>query len=365
MVAEEKSLIITGEESKRISVLKVWLTVMVVFIHSYGNNLNFAGGTVYIDMPAWLNNLEYLISQVLSRVAVPAFFFLAAYFLYRKKFSWGENVLKKVKTLAIPYLLINSFWVLAYFVAQRIPQLSSFFSNSDNLVANWGVREWLAHYFGSRAVYQPLVYPLWFVRNLFLLNLVAPLFLWVVKKCRIISAVLFVVLWLFVESTHVFFMDMQSICFWGLGCFFAVSGITLSSLDRYKIPLAISYPILVIASCLMRYGSEYPLMIVQRTGFLVGIAFWFVFTTKIKGERIRRILLFISGYSFSIYLFHEMNLFVLRKLLTKVLPHTSFFAAFLYLGMPVIIISFCLVLSRLLERFTPRLYALVTGGRKK
>ena len=79
----------------------------------------------------------------------------------------------------------------------------------------------------------------------------------------------------------------------------------------------------------------------------------------------RRIILFISGYSFGIYLFHEMNLFILRKLLTKALPHTSFVAVFLYLGVPAIIISFCLLLCRLLERFTPRLYALITGGRSK
>ena len=250
-------------------------------------------------------------------------------------------------------------------MAQRIPQLSPFFSNPDNLVANWGVKEWLAHYFGSQAAYQPLVYPLWFVRNLFLLNLVAPVFLWVCKKCRIVSAVLFIALWLFVESTHVFFMDIQSVCFWGLGCFFAVSGISLSSLDRYKVFWAVSYPVLVIASCLMRESPEYPAMIVQRTCFLVGIAFWFVFTTNIKGEKMRRIILFISGYSFGIYLFHEMNLFILRKLLTKALPHTSFVAAVLYLGMPVVIISFCLLLCRLLERFTPRLYALITGGRSK
>ena len=365
MLTSEKTPEISQEESKRISVLKVWLSVMVVFIHSYGSNLNFVGETVYIDTPLWLEILKYAVSEVLSRVAVPSFFFLSAYFLYRKRCLWRENILKKIRTLAVPYLILNTFWIVVFFVAQQIPQLSHFFANPENRVANWGLRDWLIHYIGSRDNFAPLLYPLWFVRNLFLLNLLAPVFSWFVKKAKAFSAVFFVALWLVLESTHVFFMDVQSICFWGLGCFFAISGISLSSLDRHKTALAVSYPILVVATCLMHVNPGFLELITKRACYLIGAAFWLVFTTKIKNERMQSILLFISGYSFSIYLFHEMGLSIIRKVLTRIFPHTVFFAVFLYFVMPIIIISLCLVISRLMEKFVPKIYRIITGGRSK
>ena len=89
----------------------------------------------------------------------------------------------------------------------------------------------------------------------------------------------------------------------------------------------------------------------------------YIFATRIKAQRLKDMLLFVARYSFCIYLFHEMNLSILRKILVRFLPHTGFFSAALYLGMPFVIISLCLLISRFLDRFIPRLYRIISGGR--
>lgn len=358
-----KTPFISSEESERINILKVWLTVMIVFIHSADSNINFGAGTLYMYNPPWLVVLKYTVSEVLSRVAVPMFFFISAYFLFKKDFSWTKNIVKKVKSLLVPYLIMNSLWVLIYFVAQSVPALSPFFSNPDNLVASWSLKDWFEHYFGSRANYAPLLYPLWFVRNLFILNILAPLFKWFVQKTRYFSVAVFVIMWLTLESTHIFFLDIQSVCFFGIGCFFALEKISISESDRYKVPAAVLYICLVTASVLLRPQNGFFKMFICRLCFLTGMFFWYIFTTRIKSDRAKKVLLFVARYSFCIYLFHEMNLSILRKILVRFLPHTGFFAAVLYLGMPVVIISLCLLISRFLDRFIPRLYRVLSGGR--
>ncbi len=46
---------ITKEESKRINILKVWLAIMVVFIHSYSDGMDFTTGNVKLEFSNFIN----------------------------------------------------------------------------------------------------------------------------------------------------------------------------------------------------------------------------------------------------------------------------------------------------------------------
>ena len=76
-------------------------------------------------------------------------------------------------------------------------------------------------------------------------------------------------------------------------------------------------------------------------------------------------LLKLSGHAFGIYLFHEMNLFILKKLLAKLLPQTPVMQLAQYFGIPVAIFCYCLTLSVVMKKYLPRLYALLTGNRSR
>ena len=144
--AEKKYYELTDSDSRRINILKVWLTIMVVFIHSYSADIRFSTGTVSVQMPCWLDVSEYIISQSISRCAVPAFFLISSILLYRRPFSWKDNLKKKIKTLLAPYMLVNTIWIMIYFTCQHIPKLSIYFANQDHMVADWGLTGWMQAY---------------------------------------------------------------------------------------------------------------------------------------------------------------------------------------------------------------------------
>ena len=158
---------VTADFSRRISICKVWFTIMVLFIHSYTTMVSMNSGDVVLRVPRWLGMIKYVISGNISRCAVPGFFVISALFLYRKEFSWWGNVRKKFRTLMIPYLLMNTFWVVFYFVCQHIPAVSDYFSNAENMVGDWKLSGWLRGY-GITSI-SPLLYPLWFLKYLFLI----------------------------------------------------------------------------------------------------------------------------------------------------------------------------------------------------
>ena len=354
---------ISERESRRISILKVWLSVMVVFVHSW-NEISVAGEAAAAADPAWLDTLKYTVSDVLSRSAIPAFFLLSAYFLYRKPFSWTENIRRKAKSLLVPWFILNTFWILVFFVGQHVPALSAFFAREETMISSWGFMDGLAAYFGSPANVTPLLYPLWFIRDLFILNLLAKAYEWFAEKAGFWSLLVFIPAWLLVKPNHPFIMGIHGLTFWGIGCCLAKQRVTLSSLDRFR-PAALAYPVLVAATVLLRHNGAWGVKILYRLCLLAGVYFWFACTALVREGRFRDRLLSAAKYSFCIYLFHEMALTIVRKLLAKVLPQTPAVSLAVYACLPFAIVFGCVVFSRLLEKFLPKTYAVLSGGRTR
>lgn len=100
---------INEAESRRINIAKVWFTIMVIYIHSYSEAIKFTTGSVSINMPLEYEMIQYILSQAISRCAVPAFFLILSILLYRKQFLWKNNIKKKIKTLLVPYIILNGF----------------------------------------------------------------------------------------------------------------------------------------------------------------------------------------------------------------------------------------------------------------
>ena len=358
MTTSNTELRIKEEESRRISILKVWLSVMVVFIHMENE---ISTGTA-VSLPGWLDMVVFVISRAISRCAIPAFFFLSAYLLYRKPFRWAQNLRKNARSLLIPYVILNTFWIVVFFAGQHIPQLSAYFSREETMVGSWGILDWIGAYFGSPSNdWCPLLYPLWFIRNLFILNLLAPAFEWLVRKIGTWSLLVFVPAWLLMEENSI----ALSFCFWGMGCFFAVRRIRLSSLDKYR-KAAVVYPVLILAVCLLRKNlAGIGPRIVYHACLLAGMFAWYTWATRLREGKARDALLFVSKYSFCIYLFHEMGLTILRKIFAKILPQSGAAALIQYFGPVVVILAGCILLSWLLDRYAPRIYRIISGGRSR
>ena len=343
--------------SERVTLFKLWLSIMVVYIHSYSTEIHFNSGDIVFIVPVWLENIKYIISQSISSCAVPAFFVLSAIFLYRKDFSWWGNIKKKYKSLFIPYFLLNTLWILIFAVVQNIPSLSNFFSNPNNIVANWGINEWLKAYGFLSPELTPQLYPLWFIRNLIILNVFAVVIKKLLDYMPRVSLLVIVLLWIIPTS----FMDgytKQSICFWVLGYFMVHYNIAMDTLDNKKIWLTLIYLVLLIADCWLRYS------ILHSFSILVGIAFWFTCATLISGKA-KEILLWIASFNFAIYLFHEMTLTTLKKIIVKILPTTAYIQLLEYICIPLLVICICLLFSFLMKKYCISLYSVITGNRTR
>lgn len=123
--------------SRKVTIVSFVMAVFVIYIHA--DNLKYYGITANDHTVA--NIIVNLFGEVIGGIAVPFFFMISGYWLFRFDVTDSSAVLvlfkkikKKVKTLVVPYLLWNTFGMLFYMVITRMPLALSMMNNGASCI---------------------------------------------------------------------------------------------------------------------------------------------------------------------------------------------------------------------------------------
>lgn len=342
------TVVIDKKASRSISIARFVAILGVVYIHAYMVTVNYNSGVLSLQIPEELLYLENLVSQVLTRFAVPLLFLISSFLLFRKERDWLGNLKAKVRSLLIPYAIWNTAWIVVWLIAAWIPGLSRFFSGHlevgsiGDLLRLYGLGDY------------PHVYQLWFIRDLFLFNVVAPL-VWIVVD-RLPKVTTIICLLIAVAPFDIPFK--QGMPWFILGACLArdadLRGI-LSSAPL--IPLAALYVVYSLIGAFDYMG------VVAQVAIGLGVLSWLKIPAHLEESSCGDRLVSLSSWSFFVYAFHEPMLTMLKKLCIAMLPGTGVILLFEYVFLPVLDIALCLAFGALFKVAAPRLYALSTGGR--
>lgn len=343
----------TKEESDRIKIVKWMAIVMVVFLHAYTTEVSFADGKNTAALPQWLMLLETGVSQIIARCGVPIFFLFSAVLLFRSEYSYREVIRKKIRTLLLPYLIWNTFWIVVFAVLQSLPFTAAYFSGSNTPILQCSAKEWFGLY-GIGQEY-PQCYPLWFMRDLMAAVLLFPFMKAAAKRYP--NQVLCI-------GTA---LSILPFSFWGKAAFvwFLIGAAvvqkkwSLMRLDRYSAgKIGAIYFVCATAALFL----DHP--IIRNISLLVGIVFWLRLSKEIYvREKLRRIFLRLSEFVFIIYVLHEMTLSSVRKVCFRVLPAKPLFWCLEYLLIPIGVMAGCIFAGSVMKKGMPGLYRIVTGER--
>lgn len=359
---------INRDESERIQLWRLWMVFFMPLRHVYSTAFRAGGaGSASIVEPEWLQFIQYILTEIMPRFVPSAFALIAAVLLFRKPFDYGKNVVRKLKSLMLPLFLLTSFWVALYAIGPHIPGLGKLFSSETTRVADWSASQWFAAYLGWTPEHQipTLLYPLWFLRDLMVMNLIAPAIKWVIDRIpRIFLGVLALLLIWKTESRFYFHTIHQIFIFFCLGYYVVKYDLHFSHLDRISWKWIGGLYVLSIAGAylLRDYADAYSA--VRGIPNLMGVLFFAKFMSKLPASpKWRRRFLWLAEYNVAIYLFHERILTFAKKLMLRVLPASLPSTLLLFYGLPVIICALCVGIGWFLRKYQPRVYGLFTGSR--
>ncbi len=351
--------------SERLGMLRFPLIIGVVFIHAYSTEVGLSNGVVGVaNTGYWIDFCRNLISQGMARVAVPLFFLMSGYFFFLGFTLSVENYKTKMKsrlkTLLIPFLFWNILTLCLIALAQYLPATQTFFSGKNDPISTFGIFEYFNAVFGIDR--SPISYQFWFIRDLMVMVLVAPvIYLFLSKASKIVLFALFS-LW-FLDVWPINIPSADAFLFFYAGAYFAYSNTNLFALDRFgPFVLFLYLIILLIDTSTKGYVfNDY----IHKVGILLGLnASLYVTSTVVKTDYLKKVLLWASGCSFFVFAVHEPLLTVMRKVSYKVFqPSNDLSVLLLYFIVPIFVIIGSMFAYIVIKSIAPKFLSVISGGR--
>jgi len=303
-----------------------------------------------------------MLSRHLCSIGTCWFFVISGYFFLRflKEEEFGTRWVlakwkKRIRTLLIPYLIWNAIAVLAVLAKNEIFGLLNLGKDYGELqTLSFGPLSWF--FFG------PADFPLWFMRDLMILSLLAPLMYIVFKKIPYISLSLLVIAYLSPLDPSI--PTMRSIFFFSLGAWLGTMRLNMIDLCRkVKIPAIIAAIVLMLVAT-SQIGRPTHLLLL-RLFYPFGMIVFMIFCDwMIRNEAVKNKLCDLAVTVFFIYAAHLIYILGWTKgLFLRIFGDSLAGTWISYLGVPVVVIIVCLILYYLFDKITPKALAIACGGR--
>lgn len=329
--------------SDKIKILSFLLTVSIVILHA--NMAMLCTGCVSF--------IQQMMTAEVTRVAVPLFYLISG-FLFFINYNGSLDIYKRklksrTRSLLIPYIFFLLCGSCIMFIIDGVYTLGCFCR-----IIKHGI---LYH--------PPFFYPLWFIRDLFVMVVLSPIVYWIVKKVPIFLMIP-IIIWVLGKNPFVFPMT-EAMLFFSLGGFLTTKYKLLEKINPNGAWLL--FTLWIIICFLNAYVGRFVIPLPYITHCIVllfGIyAIWTLYDRLYPklSERIRTADIY--KYSFFIYLIHEPVLTVVKKSGLYLLGQSSWSIAVIYLLAPIITICVVYAVGRGMNRYTPRLLMFITGGRTK
>lgn len=338
------------------------LIVLVLYEHSvrvYNAPMRWS-----LDGANVFHYITEMISHFFCPIAVCWFFFFSGFLFYHNleegQFGskWAlQKWNRRVHSIVIPYLLWNLLNILVILFITWLFQFVGIHINSNDPMTS--IRQGPLYWF----ITGPIDYPLWYLRDLIGMSLLAPFFYYPTKKWP--WATLAVLLLLYISSWKTWFFFLPTFSLFGLGAWMSIRKDNLIELCRkVRYPAAIlSIPLLLVATAF--YNNQDLDKLFRLLFFPFGmVTFLNVCNELFDRPRWRNTMLKLTETAFFIYVVHEIYILGWTKgLFLRVFGETLAARWISYLFVPVVTAAVCLALFYLLKRIAPTALSFSCGWR--
>lgn len=364
--------------TQALDLLRFPLAVVIVSIHvltsiegDISSLQSSVGGNFILSESLWL-----FVQAFLARQSVPIYFFISGFVFFIGLQSWDKlKYISKLKnrknSLLIPYLLWNSLMLVTALLAvslvpNAVTSQGGHFSVASLLSVYWQYDGLLT---GAVRTSYPIDYPLWFVRDLMIIVLLAPLIYQSIKKFGKSVIIVLTLVWVAFKVSHIEIIpSIDGLLFFSFGAYMSIRGKDMiAEFGKYKRLAAFSFLVFGVVHIYLHFrGLTHLTAVVKLPMIFSGLysaynlSAWLITSGKAKVNR------FLASSSFFIYLTHALIcskvVLVCKKILS---PSTDAMLVLCYLSSILLTVVILLIGFKLMSRFTPRLLSILAGRKIK
>lgn len=360
--------------------LRFPLIVGVVFIHAFGNAFDYdAIDFSNLSGMDFYNLFRVCISKVLMHICVPTFYFISGYLFFKGLEVWdGKKYLFKLKrricSLLIPFLIWNTISILMALQGEYRQEgwigIQNFISDNNYWHLYWDSNKWnldrVNWLGGADFNTSPYLYQLWFLRDLMVVSICSPFLYYLFKKTNIIGLLLLSFCYISGIFMRIPGFSTMAFLFFGLGGY-----LKMNNIDPTKCTYRLRYIFYMLAVILLivltflnghdtKVGNLiYPFYVIS------GFISLFNLVTFIVKNDIVKISPFLSRAAFFIYLSHTIVVLKYSTFIVQMFlgDSNSFLLLLSYLIVPVLTVSFCLLIYYAMDKYMHRLCRILSGNR--
>ena len=310
--------------------------------------------------------LVYPFGLWLGESGVPAFFFISGFLFYVSQKTYTQKVASRIHTLLYPYIFWNTLFLAIYIGLFLIGHPQDILGRS---IGDYNAIDYLRAYIDrgefSDGNNGPILCTYWYVRNLFILCLLSPIWFYLNKYLKCIWTALLLVWWM---SLHHNALLAESLLFFNLGALFAINDINpLKITERSKSILLYIWAFFAIADYLSH--TFIPLEVafyLHRISLILNIfGFLHIADMIVKGNK-QKTNTYLAGSVFWIFATHDHLAIALRRLCVKLFGNYSdIIQVTLYFATFLIVLAICLTSYQITKYLFPNIVNFATGNRTK
>jgi len=351
---------IPADLSRKITNLSFISIVLVLYIHSTNTALISTTDGFLHTINIFI---QKLIGNGLALAAIPIFFMMSGFFLFKKfeSCSYLTILRKRFYSLFIPYIFWSFLVLCLFYLLESSDYTQDFFTRTL-------IRD-LSHYELFHAlVLEPKNYPLWFLRDLIILVIVSPFIYYSIRKIKEWYFFIVIILWLFFHRDSNIALSLYKpdvLLFFSIGGYIALYRQKLLKVEISNVLftfLLVSYIVLLLFDTLfsLMYGDNFFLeTFLHKMIVVMGVlVIWFLL------DRVRfPMIYFISNFTFLIYVIHEPLLTIYKKAFIYIFGQSSVVGLVTYLVVPLLIILTLIIIGYFMRKYMYSTSKIVLGNR--
>lgn len=356
--------------SQKIKFLYIFCMVLLVVIHGYNlNNRVLSPNQLQLNDLTFTNFVEFFIANAVLRFRIPLLMTISGFLLAQSSItSYVDMIVKKMRTLILPFLLIASTSLLLCFAIEQFFYASSEFGVWGKKIADYSLNDFVYRLFVS-----PLPFQLWYLKSVFTLTLLFPLIKIILNRFPYLFLAALFILWAVAENDGGLRM-IRFTFYFVLGVYIVQEKINIDKAPKWFSKTKFMFLFFGAALLKTIVAFKGNLIFGESAVFFVrflydltavfGVIFvWYGIDSLVQYCSNKKWYIFFAPKFFFIYAFHApLITFLIDPYLNlfKFIPLSHLFSFF---TLPVVVIAFCVGLDVTVSKFFPSFYALFTGGR--